>query len=275
MVRTKSALPTRPLTALAEMGPGYREFAPPPPLRRYLQCVWVREARPLDLYSRVVPDGCIDIIWSGEQDLIVAGPATRPIIATSQQGGFVGVRFRPGVAPSLLRVSAAALLDRHVPLESIWPAESRDLLERGGGESAAAGRLNVLQSLLASKVPEPSVTDEIVRAGIHWLRRTENPRVVDLGDVLSLSDRQVLRRFQASVGYGPKTFLRIHRLQQALSLIRIPSSTMRLADIALQSGYADQAHMTREFLQLAGLSPAGLARMRNSTTSDLFKNRIA
>lgn len=275
MVRTESALPTRLDAALAEMGPGYREFAPPLSLRRYLQCVWLREARPVDLHSRVVPDGCIDIIWSGEQDLIVAGPATRAIIATSQRGGFVGVRFRPGIAPSFLRVSADALLDRHVSLETIWPVESRDLLDRGGGESVPGGRLHVLQSLVASKLPAPSLSDEVVRAGLDWLRRSATPSVFDLGEALSLSERQVLRHFRASVGYGPKTFHRILRLQQALSLFRNPFPTKRLADIALQSGYADQAHMTREFIQLAGLPPARLARMHDSMTSDLFKTRIA
>src|SRR5215211_3475621 len=123
MGRNQSAPSTRFVAALAEMGPGYREFAPPLPLRRYLQCFWVRDTSPLDHHSRVVPDGCIDIIWSGERDLIVTGPATRAIIAGAQPGGFAGVRFRPGIAPSFLRVSADAFLDRHVPLESIWPGE--------------------------------------------------------------------------------------------------------------------------------------------------------
>jgi len=246
---------------LAEMGPGYREFALPPGLRSHLQCMWIRNAGPHDLYTRVVPDGCIDIIWSGEHDLMVAGPATRAIIAGSRPFGHVGARFRPGVAPSFLQVSADALLDRHVPLELIWPIETNELLERAGGMTMARVRLDLLQSFLASRLTEPAVTDEIARAAIDRLRRSATVSVADLGAALSLSERQVLRRFKTSVGYGPKMFLRVLRFQRALDFIRRPAPSVRFVDVAMRSGYADQAHMAREFVQLAGISPARLGQM--------------
>ncbi|MGD9892287.1 MAG: DUF6597 domain-containing transcriptional factor [Dehalococcoidia bacterium] len=262
------------IVGLAETGPSYREFAPPPRLKPFVVCLWQRESQPLDIYARVVPDGCIDIIWIGDDRLMVAGPATRAIVAESQdRTDYAGVRFPPGVAPSFLDVSADALIDRHVPLEAIWPAESRELLERAAGERAAGLKLDLLQRLLLKKQPDAVARDELVRAGITLLLRSATSSVGVLSDVALLSDRQLRRRFQVAVGYGPKTLHRILRFQRALSLIRNEAPAMRLVDIALASGYADQPHMVRDFVQLAGLPPARLARSQKSFMSNSFKKR--
>jgi AraC-like DNA-binding protein len=257
---------------LAEMGPGYREVAPPPLVRQFVACFWVREAQQGDRHARVVPDGCIDIIWRGDGDIVVAGPATRAIIAGSwPSAGYVGVRFLPGIASSLLRVSADELLDRHVPLASILPKETRELLERADGAANAVTRLGLLQVLLTSRLTAPFAADEAVRVSVTMLRRHASPNVRDLSDALSISERQLLRRFRTAVGYGPKTLDRVLRFQRALSFIRSPAPTLKLVDVALQSGYADQAHMIREFVQLSGLPPARLARLPASPMSDSFK----
>jgi AraC-like DNA-binding protein len=257
---------------LAETGPGYREFVPSPQLTPYVVCLWKREARRPDVYSRVVPDGCIDIIWIGNDRLVVAGPATRAIIAESQiSAGYVGVRFQPGIAPSFLGVSADTLIDRHVPLESIWPSESRELTERAAGQVTVNTKLGLLRTLLESKVSGELATDEPVRAAIATLVGSVPPSVGELSNALLLSERQLRRRFRIAVGYGPKTLHRILRFQRALSLIRSPARSMKLVDVAMASGYADQPHMVRDFVQLAGLPPARLAHMRGPLTSDLYK----
>jgi AraC-like DNA-binding protein len=74
-----------------------------------------------------------------------------------------------------------------------------------------------------------------------------------------LSDRQLRRRFEAAVGYGPKTFQRIVRFQRWLDLTRsTPAEQRRLTDLAAEAGYADQSHLTREVSRLAGQPPAAL-----------------
>jgi AraC-like DNA-binding protein len=257
---------------LAESGPGYREFAPPPQLRRYVACLWRREARHPDIFSRVVPDGCIDIIWLGDDRLMVAGPATRAIIAESQQSAdYVGMRFPPGVAPSFLDVAADALIDRHVPLDHLWPRESRELLERAAGRGTAAEKIGLLQTLVQSKLSGNFADDELVRTGIGLLTRSTPPGVGELSDTLLLSERQLRRRFRIAVGYGPKTLHRILRFQRALSFMQRPPSAAKLVDVATTSGYADQPHMVRDFVQLAGLPPIRLMQLHRRSTSDSFK----
>jgi AraC-like DNA-binding protein len=63
----------------------------------------------------------------------------------------------------------------------------------------------------------------------------------------------------AAVGYGPKTLHRIFRLRRFLALSRRPADSGSLAALALEAGYADQAHLGRECSELAGVSPSRLA----------------
>ncbi|HLL92806.1 MAG TPA: helix-turn-helix domain-containing protein [Solirubrobacteraceae bacterium] len=75
-------------------------------------------------------------------------------------------------------------------------------------------------------------------------------RVATVAAELGLSSRQLQRRVSDAVGYGPKMFARVLRFRRLQALGPAP-----LIELALDAGYADQAHMTAEVTQLAGLSP--------------------
>ena len=84
----------------------------------------------------------------------------------------------------------------------------------------------------------------------------------DLGEVLGLSERQLLRRFTASVGYGPRTLARVLRFRRFLVLLIDPHAcAWDLARLAAESGFADHAHLARDCATLAGLSPSQLRRV--------------
>jgi transcriptional regulator GlxA family with amidase domain len=102
--------------------------------------------------------------------------------------------------------------------------------------------------------------DPLVLAAAGALGRPRS-RVRMVGERLGLSDRQLLRRFQASVGYGPKTLDRVLRLQRFLARAdALGSGDESLARVAVELGYADQAHLTRECVALAGATPRSFAR---------------
>ena len=81
---------------------------------------------------------------------------------------------------------------------------------------------------------------------------------------LGISERQLRRRCQAAVGYGPRTLTRVLRFRRFLSRLDAAVDAADLAGLAADAGYADQAHLTRESTRLAGLPPAALARARRS-----------
>ncbi len=69
-----------------------------------------------------------------------------------------------------------------------------------------------------------------------------------------MSSRQLQRRFSAAVGLSPKQFARVRRLREAL-LHLVEESDVSWAAVAAELGFADQAHLIREFSALAGLPP--------------------
>jgi AraC-like DNA-binding protein len=255
----------------------YREFAPPPPLETHLLCVWtqsVGDGRG-DYPHRVLPDGCVDVVWIDDRAPVVAGPATRAFIASLPPRSIaVGARCRPGLAASLLGVPAADLLDQEVALRDVC----RRLAERLSGKVAAqrslAARLAAVEAALTTHLADAGPADDLVTTAVAWLARHPGGRVHDLTRSIGISSRQLQRRFGAAVGYGPKTFHRILRFQRLLALARrTPVKGRGLSSLALEAGYADQAHMTREVHRLAGRQPTTLLSSVDTTLamSDFFK----
>lgn len=238
----------------------YSEYPPPRLLAGHLRCSWLSETgNDAPAYSRrIIPDGCLDIILIGGERLVVVGPATRAEpVALLPGARYVGVRFHPGAAPVLLGVPACDLLDRTVALDDVWGRGAIRWLEQMLAARTPDGVLATLHGALLDRLPSAGAPDELVLAAADCLTRRPEVRLHALSDELGVSERQLLRRFRAAVGYGPKMFQRVARLQRAIRLAgETPVDRYDLAILAAQSGYADQAHMTREFSELAGATPA-------------------
>ncbi|MET8815045.1 helix-turn-helix transcriptional regulator [Streptomyces sp. NPDC004549] len=236
------------------MGSRYAQWSPAAPLRRWVECVWVRENAELPAHRQlVVPDGCVDLVW-WEGRVEVVGPDRGPRgVPVGGGAGIAGVRFRPGSAGLLLgRVPVREVCDLQVPLEEVLPGVARPLTERLVGAEqprAAAAVLDAFAvSLLRGYVPDPSVERAVALLG-----RPEGVAVSAVAAELGLSVRHLRRRVTDAVGYGPKTLHGVLRFRRALSWAR--SGEAGLAEVALRAGYADQAHFTREVRRLAGAPP--------------------
>jgi AraC-like DNA-binding protein len=238
----------------------YREFAPPPALAGSVVCTWLQVigegATAHD--QRVLPDGCIDVIWTGSEPPRVVGPATGPVIVELPPGSaLLGVRFRPGCAPPCLGAPASELLDREVPLADLWGRVADSLSQRVLDQPSIAARFAAIEEQVRARLGSARAQDQLAAAAVAWLARHPGGRVERLAGELGVSPRQLQRRFAAAVGYGPKTFQRVARLQRLLALgERSAGARMGLTQLALAAGYADQAHMTREVRALTGRTPA-------------------
>jgi transcriptional regulator GlxA family with amidase domain len=116
----------------------------------------------------------------------------------------------------------------------------------------------LLAAACASGGPEP---DPLVRAAVTALDRPQ-ARVAVVAAELGLSARQLQRRVADAVGYGPKMLARVLRFRRLQSLPPAP-----LVELALEAGYADQAHMTGEVTELAGISPVRFLKDRTPTAA--------
>lgn len=224
----------------------YREQPPPAGLEPWLACTWSRSGSGT---VRVLPDGCVDLIARADGSVVIAGPDTGPHLSDlAPMSPVVGVRLRPGAAAAVLGVPLHELRDQRTALAELWGEEGRRL-----EEALASADTSRMWHLVAAVAARREAPDPLVSAGARQLTREPRVRVADLARDLGLSERQLLRRFDDAVGYGPKVLARVLRLQR---LLELPGDG--LAGLALQAGYADQAHMSTEVRRLTGLTPAEL-----------------
>ena len=216
----------------------YRELVQPSP---QVACLWMRDPEAEPRRRRVLPDACVDVVWLDDGRLLVAGPATGPAFSDLAAGAAAfGVRFRVGAAGGALGLPASELLDQMVPLEAVW---GRDAVAIADRVATADDPLEALAAAVIAHL-DADGPDRAVRAAL-------------AGAPPSLGERHLRRRFHNAVGYGPKTLERVLRFQRFLGLARLEAQP-DLARLALDAGYADQAHLTRECTRLAGLPPAAL-----------------
>jgi AraC-like DNA-binding protein len=116
-------------------------------------------------------------------------------------------------------------------------------------------RLAVLESWVRLALERATANDRAVIAACRLLGA--NPKI-EIGDVarrLDWNARMIHRQFIAACGYSPKHFQRIMRVQGALQTAH-STPVARLGELAAAAGYSDQAHMTRDFRDITGFTPA-------------------
>lgn len=230
------------------LAPGYREYPPPAALAPLVDCLWVRVCADAD-EVQIMPDGASDVIWHQGRGTMIVGPDTTARAYPRAAGELlIGLRFRPGAGGAGIGVPLDALRDQQVDARDVERAFDLD------GDLPPAAVFGALLAAAADRRPDPIVLAAAPRVADHG--------VAALARELAISERQLRRRFQAAVGYGPGTLARVLRFRRFLGLV--DGGRADLAGLALDAGYADQAHLTRESRRLAGLSPRGLVAARRA-----------
>jgi AraC-like DNA-binding protein len=242
---------------------GYHESPPPAGLVDWVECLWWRRVDGQERAEpgRVLPDGRIDLVWTPAVGMMVAGPQTRfltrpfapPFIA-------VGARFHPGAGAAALGVAASELRDAHVSLGAIDAQLASVLDDRLRTARTPAEALTAFAAALARRCTDLDSPDPLVRTVVAALTH-EGTRVSELAGAAAISERQLRRRFRASVGYGPKTLQRVLRFRRVVD--ELADGTGRAGDLARNAvavGYAVQAHFTRECRELSSFTPVQFVR---------------
>ena len=213
--------------------------------------------------SRDVPNGSVEVRCVPGSSPVVVGPLTSARTEELEPGSrVVGLRLRPGAAPALLGLPASEIVDEVLDLGALWGEGAERLMERIAGAGSDATALTALEQAfegrLASASPRDALVMEAVRDLMPW-------RTGDVGAVatrLSISESQLRRRTQAAVGISPKVLQRMLRFQGFLALVQEAVARGEsprdegIAALAAEVGFADQPHLNRECLRLAGCTPA-------------------
>jgi AraC-like DNA-binding protein len=228
----------------------YREVAPPTPLAGCVKALWELNGDGVTAPQRVLPDGCIDLVIHVGRSGHVVGSLLHgldvPLVGPTH---VVGACLRPGAAARFLGVSADALTDSVATLADLL-GDGAARVEDAVGRAEPGGALAALSRSLVERGRD-LLADPVCAAAAHRFRETPGLSVAVLADDMGLSTRQLERRFRAHVGLSPKAYGRVVRFDRAVR--RLGDGTP-LALLALECGYADQAHLCHEFRALAGRS---------------------
>jgi AraC-like DNA-binding protein len=247
-------------------------YLPAPPLDRYIECFWwSHRGEPQDHSEHMLPSGGAQLLFALHETPIMCGPSASgnsvtwsgSIVHGSQssyyvagpkpKGSAVGVSFRPGAAGAVLGASMAELADRHVALEAIWGARAVDLHQRLMSVAEPKEIFRILEQSLSARIHRPLLIHPAVAHAL--ASRPALARVADLHRASGYSPRHFIALFRSAVGLNPKHYYRIRRFNCAVRRMAAGDG-QGLGDIAAAAGYSDQAHLTREFREFAGVTPA-------------------
>lgn len=193
------------------------------------------------------------------QSSFAAGLYAGPVhIQSDGAAECVQVDFTPLGAYRFFGGAVVELAARMIDIDDVLGAEGRQLRERLAATGCWRGRFDLLENFIASRAkhnPSPEIAfayGQLALAG-------GNARVSALADGIGWSRKHLVSRFRREIGLGPKSLARMMRFHKACRQARGGRSG-GWAMIAAESGYADQAHLAREFAALAGEPPTAWAR---------------
>lgn len=258
---------------------------PAPPLADFVEYVWASRGAPAHAFERVVPTGTLELAISLVHDggpiadadgrvrwfsgAIVSGAYRRPFtFATREDSSVVGAHLRPGRAGAILGMPASEIVDRHVDLDALWGRRAHELRERLCEAATTEVRFRILEAELAARLREHRTHPSVGYA----LDALTGPRarVAAIATHAGMSQRRLIEHFTSAVGLTPKRFGRIMRYHRATALAR--TTTLDWGRVAQECGYFDQAHLIRDFRELAEITPTDLVR---SSTHEREHHQLA
>lgn len=176
-------------------------------------------------------------------------------IDCNQQERVVGVQFAPGGAFPFFRMPMSELEDASFDMADLWGCEAGWVRERVLEAATPQAMLRVLEQCLLELIIAPERLHPAVIYMAGELDICDGPgRVQAVTQQIGLSQRRLTQLFHEQVGVSPKTFHRVRRFQHTLQRLH----GLRAADwaeIAVECGYYDQAHLSHDFRQIAGMTP--------------------
>jgi AraC-like DNA-binding protein len=226
---------------------------------------------------REVPSGDVTLIVSLGPSIRVGSGATPVSSRTSFVAGLheayavtehdgvqdgIEINLTPPTARMLLGMPMAELAGHTVDLADVLGGDAGELVERLAAAPGWEERFALLDRAFARRLADAAPPrSEVVWAWRHLVASDGRHPVGPLAQELGWSRGRLVDRFRDAVGLPPKPFARILRFQRVVGRLRRDDGA-RLAEIAYDCGYADQAHLNRDFRAFAGGSPTDFLRRR-------------
>ncbi len=225
------------------------------------------EELPAGAFERVLPTGAMHLVFRLSPEplrvadggppihlvgAILGGARARAYVKdVSVPVATVGVQLRPGGSGLVCGAPASDLADAHTPLDALWGLEAARLVQRLGGERCPERQLDLVEAALLARLPRARSVHPAVAAALPRIASDDSIRAIVAGS--GYSHRHFATLFSEAIGLTPKRYARVVRFGRALAALPSAPSLSRLA---LDVGYADQAHFNREFREMSGIAPS-------------------
>jgi AraC-like DNA-binding protein len=258
----------------------YQEWRPTDALRGTVLAFWSVAGDGHSVPSpTVLPDAYVEIvinlgdpvmllgpIFSGRQPRrVVVGLLERAIpMRYGTRVRTLGIRLHPARAAGFLGVAPVRLANKVISLRDIAPQWDASIARwlRGHPQIESTSDRSALEQLLerlqGQSSRRPDRPDRLVVRAVDRLLGARYPlQVVRLARELGVTPRHLHRRFVATVGTPPKRLERLARFARTWQQATM-GRPVGWAELAYANGYADQAHLVREFRAFGAIPPAHL-----------------
>jgi AraC-like DNA-binding protein len=230
----------------------------PPDLTTWIESYWmVTWDLPQPFLQETLPHPNVYLVFE-ERKCVVGGVSTRKFSRVLKgKSGVFGVKFKPGGFRPFLKPAVATLLNSIIPARRVF---GEDAARLEGDWDSLAWRANkmvdVANAFFRSRLPQPDEkiarVDEIIKS---ILEQREIKTVDDLAEQSGMRKRGLQRLFHEYVGITPKWVIRRYRLHELVEVLN-SGAEPDWAQVALELGYFDQAHLINDFKSIVGSPPS-------------------
>jgi AraC-like DNA-binding protein len=237
-------------------------LAPSAPLAPFVDYYWIVrwDLRGQPPYEQtILPHPNVNLVFEASGAGLYGVDTSLFVRRLAGLGKALGVRFLAGGFRPFWGAPVSQLSDRVVPGVRVFGPLAEKTRVAIMAASTDAEMVGCAESLLFSCLPEPDPVAAQVASLVALITSDSSLRRVDqLALVSGLSARSLQRLFGDYVGVSPKWVMRRARLHEA-ALRADSGEPVDWACLAADLGYADQAHLTREFTAAIGVPPSRYA----------------
>lgn len=241
----------------------HARYWPSPDLAPFVEHYWTVEWNlRAPLVRETLPHPVVHIVLEGEAATL-AGPTTKRFTTTlTGRGRVFGIKFHPGGFHPFSAKPVSAYADRTIALRGVFGEAAGLLAHRALAHAEHEATIAVLEAFLRDRHASTDATAVLMAAIARRMAEDRSiTRIEQVAREFGVGLRTLQRQFRGYVGVSPKWVIQRYRLHEALARID-EGSACDWAALALDLGYADQAHLIRDFKKIVGCTPAEYAKAK-------------
>jgi AraC-like DNA-binding protein len=248
----------------------FRRHEPAEPLRRYVEWYWLIDwDLPAPYASHIVPHPSVNLTFQWDEPDGTQAPPYAEVTGVALglytrkltgRGRVCGAKFRPGgFRPYTPEVPVSRWTGRALPAREVFPQITGDTARTVVTAAGDRARVAALDAFLLSLPHDPDPQADLAIDLVRHIRADRTVRRVgDFARAEGLSVRALQRLFATCVGVSPKWVILRYRIHEALEQAGTRDD-IDWAALAADLGYADQAHLVRDFTATVGVPPTAYA----------------